>query len=223
MIYYSPSLINRLRYRFPDAENVARNYSQAGQDLFVLSMLNGLRNGTYVEIGSATPEELSNTALLERHFDWRGVGVEIVPKFVEEYNAQRSNKTTLSDATNTDYVKLLREAGIEGNVIDYLSCDCEPPSVTFAALKQVLEQDLTFALITFEHDAYNAGTAIRDQSREYLRGKGYELVVSNISAWPGAVFEDWWAHPDLVDPAFVELFKANDDREKLWEHYIYPC
>ena len=216
-------LASRLRYRFPGSETMGRPYSQAGQDMFVLSMLNGLTQGTYLEIGSCKAEEMSNTALLERKFDWRGVGIEIVPEFVTEYNAQRTNKSFLGDATTADYVKLIADAGIEGNVLDYLSCDCEPPSVTLAALQQVIGQGFQFAIITFEHDTYAQGDGIKQQSRSYLQQHGYVLVASNISE-SGVIhdFEDWWAHPDLVDPAFIELFKANGDDIKFWANYIYP-
>jgi hypothetical protein len=218
------NLSSRLRYRFPKSEEIQRTYSQAGQDLFVLSMLNGLEQGTYVEIGACKAEEMSNTALLERNFAWKGIGVEIVPEFVDEYNSQRINKSVLGDATTTDYVELLQEAGITDTVIDYLSCDCEPPSVTFKALQQVIGQGIKFAVITFEHDSYAQGDAIKIASRKFLQEHGYVLIASNISEQAQIHdFEDWWAHPDLVDPAFIELFKDDGDDIKFWAEYIFPC
>jgi hypothetical protein len=42
-------------------------FSQAGQDLFVLSMLENKSAGVYCEIGGAHPIESNNTFLLERH------------------------------------------------------------------------------------------------------------------------------------------------------------
>ena len=221
---YNKHLAPRLRYSFPGCENIEHNWSQAGQDLWVLSMLNGLRNGTYLEIGSCYGENMSNTCLLERDFGWRGIGIDINTEFVGEYNACRNNKSVCGDATTADYPALLRSAGIEDTVIDYLSCDCEPASNTLAALRQVLDQGLQFALITFEHDSYNGGNDVKFQSRDYLRSKGYELVVSNISergTWTN--FEDWWAHPDLIDQGFIELFRSNGDDVKYWADYIYPC
>ena len=47
-----------LKHRFSGYTKVFQNYSQAYQDLFVLSMLNGKKNGKYVEIGSNDPQWL---------------------------------------------------------------------------------------------------------------------------------------------------------------------
>ena len=43
------------------------------QDIFVLSMLNGKKNGIYVEIGADKPKVINNSYLLESVFDWSGV------------------------------------------------------------------------------------------------------------------------------------------------------
>lgn len=222
---YTKHQAAQLRYRFPGCDTIEHNWSQAGQDIFVLSMFNGMREGTYLEIGSCFGEDLNNTCILERYYGWRGTGVDIDREFVADYNANRTNQAVLGDALQVDYVKMLRDAGIESNDIDYLSCDCEPPTVTFAALQRVIDQGLRFGVITFEHDCYAHGPEIRDSSREYLQSKGYELVVSNISASPNLDnqnFEDWWVHPELVDPAFIELFKADGDDIKPWRQYIIP-
>jgi hypothetical protein len=238
---YTKSQAAQLRYRFPGCETIDHSWSQAGQDIFVLSMFNGMREGTYLEIGSCFGEDLNNTCILERNFGWRGTGIDIDREFVADYNSNRTNKSVQGDALQADYVQMLKDAGIDSLDIDYLSCDCEPPTVTFAALQRVIEQGLRFGVITFEHDCYVNGPEIRDKSREYLRSKGYVLVVSNISANPYEVrtgpvenypdwhsnhlsqnFEDWWVDPNKIDPAFIELFKANDDTVKPWRQYIIP-
>ena len=59
---------DNLRHKFPGAENIENNYSQAFQDMFVLSMLDGKRNGTYVEIGGDHPVVINNSYLLESEF-----------------------------------------------------------------------------------------------------------------------------------------------------------
>lgn len=220
---YSKNNAPRLRYNFPGATEIEHNWSQAGQDLFVLSLLNGLRNGTYLEIGSCYGEDMSNTCLLERDFEWRGAGIDIDIEFVGDYNASRTNKSVVGDATTANFLEILQQAGIQETELDYLSCDCEPPSTTFAALQNVLGQGLKFAIITFEHDSYAHGTEVRDLSRDYLREHGYVLVASNISASGNEQnFEDWWAHPDLVDSAFIDLFKSDGDDVKFWADYSFP-
>ena len=215
----------KIRYRFNGCETIENNWSQSGQDIFVLSMLNGLRNGTYLEIGSADPEFLSNTCLLERGFGWRGAGVEINIEQVGEYNAVRANKATVADATTANFREILKTvAGIEDTTLDYLSCDCEPAEQTFMALQNVLSQGFKFAVITFEHDTYTNGGTTKQISRDYLRSQGYVLVVSNISALgQNYDYEDWWVHPDLVDQDFIDLFKNDDDTVKDWSQYTYCC
>ena len=46
-----------------------KSNSQTGQDLFVLSVLNHKRNGTFLEIGSNHPITVNNTFLLENEYD----------------------------------------------------------------------------------------------------------------------------------------------------------
>ena len=43
---------HRLRHQFSESEKIKKNWSQSMQDMFVLSMLDGKRNGVYVEIGA---------------------------------------------------------------------------------------------------------------------------------------------------------------------------
>ena len=68
---------HRLRHQFSESERVRRNWSQSMQDMFVLSMLDGKRNGVYVEIGADKPKIINNSYLLERKFGWRGVSFEL--------------------------------------------------------------------------------------------------------------------------------------------------
>jgi hypothetical protein len=46
--------------------------------MFVVAMLDGLRNGTFLEIGGYHPVNYSNTYLLEKHFDWAGTSIDII-------------------------------------------------------------------------------------------------------------------------------------------------
>lgn len=50
---------------------------QAGQDLFVIAMTQGRRNGTWLELGAWRPLDGSNTYLLETRYQWSGISVDI--------------------------------------------------------------------------------------------------------------------------------------------------
>jgi hypothetical protein len=74
-----------------DADNlIAQSKSQAGQDLFVVAMLQGKKNGTFLEIGGADPVTGNNTWLLERFFNFTGDSIEI-GHFLQFYNAVKAD------------------------------------------------------------------------------------------------------------------------------------
>lgn len=67
------------------------SHSQAGQDLFVIAMLQGKRNGTFLEIGANHLQGFSNTFLLEKQFGFSGTSIDIQDVHTEE-NYQKSYK-----------------------------------------------------------------------------------------------------------------------------------
>lgn len=210
---YHKGFYNQLRYKFPGAENIEKNYSQTYQDMFVLTMLNGKRNGTYFEIGAADPYYGSNSALLEK-FGWTGTSLEIKEEEVTKFNSVRKNKATLVDATKFDYSVLK-------GYIDYLQVDCEPPSTTFEILKMIPFDQCHFGVITFEHDYYADITKkYRDLSRNYLMSRGYVLVASNIAPNNTSAYEDWWVHPKHVDDNIIKIMLDAKDTVKNAEKYM---
>ncbi len=52
---------------------IHKSQSQIRQDIFVLAKLNFKKNGFFVEFGATNGVNLSNTYLLEKHFDWKGI------------------------------------------------------------------------------------------------------------------------------------------------------
>lgn len=58
--------------------------SQAGQDLFVVAMLQGKKQGTFLEIGAGNLQYGSNTFLLEKEFDFSGTSIDI-----ENYHSEK--------------------------------------------------------------------------------------------------------------------------------------
>ena len=212
-VRYHKGFYDQLRYKFPGAENIEKNYSQTYQDMFTLTMLNGKRNGKYFEIGAADPFHGSNTALLEE-FGWTGTSLEILPHEVEKFKQHRKNEIILCDATKFDYSIL------KGH-IDYLQVDCEPPATTYEILTMLPWDQCTFGVITYEHDHYtDVSGSYRAKSRHFLLSKGYLLVASNIAPNETSCYEDWYVHPKHVDDKIVKIMLAADDRIKNAEKYM---
>lgn len=197
--YIAETDLPSLRVKFDGVEKLERNYSQCFQDMFILSVLDGKKNGTYLEIGSEDPVYFSNTCILEREFGWKGTSVEIDMPEVQKFRAERSNPVICADATKLNYKKVLSDGGF-GEIVDYLQIDTEPSSTSFEVLISIPFEKYKFRVITFEHDhAVDISKTYREKSRRYLRSLGYELVVPDIGPTDWYPFEDWWVEPTLVD------------------------
>ncbi len=187
---------------------LAYSNSQVNQDLFVLCVLNGKRDGTYIEVGANEPVRLSNTHLLETKFNWRGISFELSSTLAEEFNRTRRNVCIEVDATAADYTNIIRLAGF-GNHIDYLQLDIEPAYNTLKALKAIDLERFTFSVITYEHDAYQGGDPEKLESRRILESHGYTRVVSDVKHQQNA-FEDWWVREDALENENWKLFAGQN-------------
>lgn len=217
---YNKSLHSKLRYKFAGSENIERNFSQVYQDMFILSMLDGKRNGTFLEIGAADPFLGNNTYLLEKHFDWKGVSIEFNEGLAQQFKAARKSNLLVTDALQVDYRELLRN-NFNDKIIDYLQVDIEPARNTFECLLKIPFDEYKFRVITYEHDYYvDVTREYREKSREYLRSKGYVLVANDIAPDDMCNFEDWWVYPDLVNYEILNTMTDITDKPKAIEKYM---
>lgn len=171
-------------------------YSSAGEDLFVLAMLDRKYGGTYLEIGSQDPISASNTFLLEQEFHWRGVSLEIRADFYKFFSWRRKNPCVLTNATTVDYASLMQKYDMPER-IDFLQIDIDPAEGNLRCLQRLPWSRYTFSVITFEHDQYAAGDRVMEESRAFLVQKGYVLAAKSVSR-DGMAFEDWWFDPKVV-------------------------
>lgn len=204
---YSNSLQNELVYKFKNLEKIRNNYSQVYQDMFVLTLLNGKKNGTYLELGSNDPFYNNNTALLETVFNWKGISIDIDLETVNNFKNSRNNPVICENALSINYENLLNEHKFP-QIIDYLSLDCDPPNVSYAALQLILNSNYKFKIITFEHDFYY-DKEIKQLSRDLLKSKGYELVVNDVSFNHTNSFEDWWILREYIDSDAFRFLNSN--------------
>jgi len=74
------------------------SYSQIGQDLRVVEFYNKKRNGFFIEIGASDGIFFSNTYLLEKEYDWKGICCEVVPATFEKLVVNRPNSICINEA-----------------------------------------------------------------------------------------------------------------------------
>lgn len=73
------------------------------QDKFVIEYFNYKRNGVYIDIGAYDGVQLSNTYILEKHFDWTGICFEPMEHQFEKLKDNRKNSINYNCAAyNTD-------------------------------------------------------------------------------------------------------------------------
>lgn len=207
---YFKSDYENLKFKFSESEEIENNHSQSMQDIFVLSVLDGKRNGTYVEIGADKPRVINNSYLLEAQYDWEGVSFEIDCDKVSYFNTIRKNECICADATKFDYKSLFIERNYPKQ-IDYLQVDCDPPQITLECLKRLPLDDYRFSVITFETDLYAGGAEVQKEQYDILTSLGYQRVVKNIKN-EGNPYEDWWVDPLSVDENIWKQF-INEDVE----------
>lgn len=227
MITYTKEKYNNLKFKFNGSENIIRNYSQAYQDMFILTMLNGKRNGTFLEIGAFDATYANNTFLLENSFDWNGVSIDITETSKYSFSSNnRKSKFILSDALILDYNKIL--SNISNNSrIDYLQLDIEPQDNTFKCLKLIPFDKFKFSVITYETDVYDPAIPkeisikLRDESRKYLESHGYVKIAGNIcNVNTEDPFEDWYVDPSVIDPKIFNIFKTDKDFNNTSEKFM---
>lgn len=172
--------------------------ARENQDRFAVAVLDGKKNGTYVEIGGYLPIEWSNTFMLEKEFGWAGISLELFEKFSSQWNGVRSNKCITCDATKVDLNSLIDENNLP-KIIDFLQLDIDPAVSTFKVLENIDFDKHSFRIITFEHDVYRGGDTIeiRDKSREILQSHGYTLLIPDVRHGD-LKFEDWYIKEDLM-------------------------
>lgn len=186
-------------------------YSEAGQDIFALNLIG--KNGTYLEVGGFQPKLDSNTYILETQNGWRGITIEFKKELQRLWDSyeERKNKIYFEDALLFDYKSALKENNLPSH-LNYLSCDIDPREKTFQALKKIIEEDISFDFISFEHDDYTDKKSYHELVSDYLLPKGYKVAVKNV--YPKNKkkknFETWFVN-SKIDFEPIEFYKWKQD------------
>ena len=196
--------------------------SQAGQDIFVLSVLKNKQNGIFLEIGSSHPENINNTYILEKFYNWKGIMVEYDYNFLPLYKLIRPKSLhIMEDATTVNFKNEFEMLELPNN-IDYLQIDLEVINRSTLTVLENLDRDVMnnykFAVVTFEHDIYSGDYFdTRTISRNIFEKRGYVRVFSDVKNEDNP-YEDWYVHPELVDMEYINNIKTEESLE--WTNII---
>ncbi|WP_218310825.1 FkbM family methyltransferase [Alteromonas antoniana] len=87
-------------FAYPLAE---KSYAQLYQDLWVLFMLKEKQVGFFVEFGACDGLSMSNTALLEREYGWKGILAEPNPRWHNALKQERNCSICFDCVTDGEY------------------------------------------------------------------------------------------------------------------------
>jgi hypothetical protein len=200
----------KMKVPFNGFNKIEKKYSQCFQDIFVLTVLNGKENGTYLELGCGGPTFLNNTYNLEKNFNWNGISYDLDERSILDFNKIRKNEAIVKDCLNLDYDYIIDKIG---NKIDYLSLDLEPAEITLKCLKSIPLDKIDFNVITFEHDKYRFGDNVQKESQKIFKDNGYVLVAEDVGDPITNPFEDWYVknvNLDRIKPLFSKITESKD-------------
>lgn len=179
---------------FDGSSNIKEFYSQSGQDIFILSALNGKKNGKFLDIGASWPKQINNTFLLENSFNWDGVLIEIDTEMAQQCMKERKSKVICGDATKVNYNEIFEELG---GYVDYISLDIDGQP-TMDVLNSLPLNGENVGVITFEHDSYRVGDKIKNESRKIFDKYGFIRVCEDV-ANNNNIYEDWYVSSKIYD------------------------
>ncbi len=207
---------------FNGIDSIRKLYGQSYQDLFALTMLNGKKNGTFLEIGCNHPIEGSNSYVLEKNYNFTGISIDISSEHLYAWDNLRPGGNMLcTDAINIDYSDLLKEFSAQ---IDYLQIDIDEDNGQVTILENLLKTDHRFSVITYETDVYrktHEGLDVKNiEYKEAVKEKmdihGYMLLVENVSVLNlithqktyGQLvpYEDWYIDPTVIPAELYTKF-----------------
>jgi len=208
-IRYTSDLYDQFRYYFDGLQTVSKNYSRRLQDMIVLTLNEGKRNGFYIEIGAMFGDHNNNTYLLEKEYGWKGLTIDADPRLAKDYKKKRDNYVICKDPLEIDYKDFFYSHSLDP-VIDYLQIDHRYAGYQLIKDKIPFD-DYRFKVISWSIPDIN--DAERIDYRSYMRNKGYTLLEDNIF-YSGEeripAMEDIWVYAPLINgDLFNEIMRNN--------------
>ena len=101
-------------------------YSQLNQDIDVIQFYKQKQNGYFIEIGANDGINLSNTYLLEKNYNWKGICVEPIPDIFNKLKNNRLNSICIDKALYSDSNIILKfniaSCALLSGIIEHINC-----------------------------------------------------------------------------------------------------
>lgn len=179
------------------------------------------------------PEHIQDEFINLYDYDQVMAGCSDTPNVLEpehDWAIQRPNSNLIiDDALAVDYSKL-------SGPYDYLQIDLDQAYESIKCLESIVANH-NFSVVTFEHDYFRltADTDYcRSRSREIMHDHGYMLLANDVTCEPTQgwtidnrpiYFEDWYVHPDAVDPAIIQQYSCITDEltPKYYQEILFKA
>lgn len=189
------------------------SYSQIGQDIDVIKYYKNKKNGYFIEIGASDGVKFSNTFLLEKKYNWKGICVEPIP---ENYkllcknrpNSHCSNKAVYN-ISNLDVIFDIAEYDLLSGITDNI--DCHKKAVD-KNKKQITVKTISLNDLL---DSYNSPNIIDYLS---LDTEGSEFEILKTFDFNKYKFGLIHVEHNYVEPRRTEIRNL-----LLKNNYIYIC
>ena len=200
-----------------DMSECQSHFNGEGQDVFAMAFLQiyhlandfiSVNAVTALDIGCGHPNQKSNTFVFE-DLSYGECLCFDKTDYAKDFKNDRTRKFFRRDVTNPNFwnTTLLNQDWLEKNriafikqynkiFIPYLSLDIDEAGLTF--LQQIPFDKVSFGCITFEHDYYQRGDALKMPAMEILYNNGYAIALDNAMI-NGLAWEDWYVRADLLE------------------------
>jgi hypothetical protein len=192
-----------------------KSYATQQQDLFAYYLLG--RTGFYLDFGCWMPEHCNNTKMLEE-LGWDGLLFDMDRAAITACFTRRKALSFCVKIMSDEFKKCLFE-NLPSREVDFISVDIDYDSLDL--LKFLVEENITFKTMTFEHNYYSHGDEFKVPAKLLLESQGYERLFENIITIPthcersmkeypdGQKLEDWWINPECFPPDLLTLRAKN--------------
>ncbi len=210
-----------------DFDSLTKNsHSQINQDIFVLSQLNGLSSGFFVEFGATDGVGLSNTFQLEKVFGWTGILVEPGRNWKEKLAVNRDCHKDFRCVTakSGDLVHFMESSSPELSTIkgfegsdENLRETSNSYDVESVSLEDLLDENKAPKIIdylsidtegseflileNFNFNKYKFRVITCEHNFTENRDKIHKLLIQKgyRRVWSEFTqFDDWYIHPELI-------------------------